>query len=95
MRAILHVLHGDILEYLAVVDVPDGLVIPDLGGQQDGPQDHALPVVRHHVQVSIRQQPLQVDLNNVTLRLRQGLAGGGPRRPSSPTRLFFYVFRIL
>lgn len=59
-----HVLHGDILEDLAVVDVPDGLVVPDLGGQQDSTQDDPLPVARADVDLRVGQEPLQVDLHS-------------------------------
>lgn len=58
-----HVLHSDVLQDLAVVDVPDGLVVPDFGGQQDGSQDHALPVGRADVQLGVGQQALQVNLH--------------------------------
>lgn len=58
----LHVLHGDVLQDLAVVHVPHGLVVPDFGGQQDGAQDDPLPVARADVHLSVRQQPLQVNL---------------------------------
>lgn len=57
-----HVLHGDVFEDLAVVHVPDGLVVPDLGGQQDGAQHHPLPVPGTDVDLGVGQQPLQVDL---------------------------------
>lgn len=58
----LHVLHSDVFEDLAVVHVPDGLVVPDLGGQQDGAQHHPLPVPWTDVDLGVGQQPLQVDL---------------------------------
>ena len=57
-----HVLHSDILENLAVVDVPDGLVIPHFGGQQDGSQDDALPVGGADIQLRVGQESLQVHL---------------------------------
>ena len=59
-----HVLHSDILQDLAVVDVPDGLVVPDLGGQQDGTQNDPLPVARTDVDLGVGQEPLQVDLHS-------------------------------
>lgn len=59
-----HVLHSDVLEDLAVVDVPDGLVVPDLGGQQDGTQDDSLPVPRTDVDLRVGQESLHVDLHN-------------------------------
>lgn len=62
-RGHLHVLHCDVLENLAVVHVPDSLVVPDLRGQQDGTQDDSLPVPRTDVDLCIRQEPLQVDLH--------------------------------
>lgn len=58
----LHVLHGDVLQDLAVVHVPHSLVIPDFRGQQDGTQDNPLPVARADVHLSVCQQPLQVNL---------------------------------
>ena len=61
-RVASHVLHGDVLEDLAVVHVPDRLVVPDLGRQQDGPQHDALPVGGADVDLRVRQQPLQIYL---------------------------------
>lgn len=58
----IHVLHGDVLQDLAVVHVPHGLVIPDFRGQQDGSQDNPLPVAWADVNFSVCQQPLQVNL---------------------------------
>ena len=57
-----HVLHGDVLEDLAVVHVPDRLVVPDLGRQQDGSQDDTLPVGGADVDLRVCQQPLQIYL---------------------------------
>ncbi|RUS84300.1 hypothetical protein EGW08_007944, partial [Elysia chlorotica] len=56
----LHVVHLDVLEYLAEVDVPDSLVVPDFGGEDDGAQHHALPVARVDVDLRVGQQALQV-----------------------------------
>lgn len=39
-----HVLHGDVLQDLAVIHIPHGLVVPHLGGQQYCPKNNALPV---------------------------------------------------
>lgn len=58
-----HVLHSDVFKDLAVVDIPDSLVIPDFGGQQDGSQDDALPVGGADIQLSVGQQALQVHLD--------------------------------
>lgn len=58
----LHVLHSDVLQDLAVVHIPHGLVVPDFRGQQDGAQDNPLPVARADVHLSVCQQPLQVNL---------------------------------
>lgn len=58
-----HVLHGDVLEDLAVVDVPDGLIVPDLGGQQDSTKNDPLPVPWTDVDLCVGQEPLQVDLH--------------------------------
>lgn len=52
----------NVLEDLAEVYIPDGLVIPDLRGQDDGPQHHTLPVARMDVNLRVGQQPLQVHL---------------------------------
>ena len=60
-----HVLHCDIFEDLAVVDIPHSLVVPHLGGQQDGAENDALPVARTNVHLSICQKPFQVDLTRV------------------------------
>lgn len=57
-----HVLHSDILENLAVVDVPDRLVVPHLRRQEDGSEHDTLPVSRTDVDLSVGQQPLQVHL---------------------------------
>lgn len=57
-----HVLHCDVFEDLAVVDVPHGLVVPHFGGQQDGSQDDALPVGGADIQLGVGQQALQVHL---------------------------------
>ena len=59
-----HVLHSDILEDLAVVDVPDRLVVPHLGRQEDGSEHDALPVSGRDVDLSVGQQPLQVHLRH-------------------------------
>ena len=40
---VLHIFNCEILEDLAVVDVPHGLVVPDLGCEEDGAQGDALP----------------------------------------------------
>jgi len=48
-----HVLHSDILENLAVVNIPDRLVVPDLRGQKDCSQHDTLPVGRANVNLSI------------------------------------------
>lgn len=57
-----HVLDCDVLEDLAVVHVPDSLVVPNLGGQKNGPQDDPLPVRGADVNLCICQEPLKVDL---------------------------------
>ena len=59
-----HVLHCDIFEDLAVVDIPHSLVVPDLGGQQDGTENNSLPVTRTDVHLSVCQQPFQVNLKH-------------------------------
>lgn len=51
-----HVLHGEIFQDLAVVDVPHGLVIPDLAGQQDGAQRDALPAAGGDVDLGVLEQ---------------------------------------
>ena len=61
-----HVLHSDVFEDLAVVHVPHGLVVPHLGGQQDGAENDPLPVPGSDVDLCVGQQPLQVDLSNNT-----------------------------
>lgn len=70
-----HVLHRDVLEDLAIVHVPHGLVVPHLGGQQDGAEDDAFPVAGADVHLGVRQQPFQVNLQE---RHRQYL------RPKAP-----------
>lgn len=57
-----HVFHGDILENLAVVDVPDRLVVPDFWSQEDGSEHDALPVGRANVDLGVSQEPLQIHL---------------------------------
>lgn len=61
-----HILHGDVLEDLAVVDVPHRLVVPHLGRQQDGPQHDAFPVGGANVNLRVGQEPLQVHLGGQT-----------------------------
>ncbi|KAF3857431.1 hypothetical protein F7725_009291 [Dissostichus mawsoni] len=61
-----HVLHCDVFEDLAVVDVPHSLVVPDLGGQQDGAENDPLPVTGTDVHLSVRQQPFQVPVSSLT-----------------------------
>lgn len=58
-----HVFHSDVLKNLAVVNVPDRLVIPDLGRQEDGSQHDTFPVGRANVDLSIGEEPLQVHLD--------------------------------
>lgn len=57
-----HVLNSDVFEDLTVVDVPHGLIVPDFRGQEDGSQNNPLPVRWANVQLGIRQQPLQIYL---------------------------------
>ena len=57
-----HVFYGDVFENLAVVDVPHGLVVPDLRRQQDGAQHDASPVAGHDLDLGVHQQTLQVHL---------------------------------
>lgn len=58
-----HVLHSDILENLAVVDIPDRLVIPDLRRQKDGSQHDTFPVDRANVDLRVGEEPLQIHLD--------------------------------
>lgn len=58
----LHVLNSDVFEDLTVVYIPHRLIIPDFRGQQDGPQYDPLPVRRANIQLGVRQQPLQIYL---------------------------------
>lgn len=58
-----HVLYSDILENLAIVDVPDRLVIPDLRRQEDGSQHNPFPVSRANVYLCIGEEPLQIHLD--------------------------------
>lgn len=57
-----HVLHSDILENLAVVDVPHRLVVPHLRCQEDGSQHDAFPVGGANVDLGVGQEPLQIHL---------------------------------
>lgn len=57
-----HVLHCDVLEDLTVVNIPHSLVIPNLGSQQDGSQNDALPVGRADIQLSVGQKTFQIHL---------------------------------
>ena len=54
--------HLEVLEYLAVVDVPNGLVVPDLRGEQNRAEHYAAPRVRRHLHLRVRHQALQVHL---------------------------------
>lgn len=57
-----HVLYSDILENLAIVDVPDRLVIPDLRRQEDGSQHNPFPVSGANVDLCVGEEPLQIHL---------------------------------
>ena len=57
-----HVLHTCIPENLAVVHIPHCLVVPHLGGEEDGAQHNPLPVARVQVQLSIVEGALQIHL---------------------------------
>jgi endonuclease IV len=48
-----HVINGRILEDLAVVDVPDGLVVPNFAGQQNGAQGDSLPTAWSDVDLGV------------------------------------------
>lgn len=63
-----HVFHGDVLEDLAVVDIPHSLVIPDLWGQKDGSQNDPLPVSGTNVDLCISQESLQINLQKHVTR---------------------------
>lgn len=58
-----HVLYSDILENLAIVDVPDRLVIPDLRRQEDGSQHNPFPVSGANVDLCVGEEPLQIHLD--------------------------------
>ncbi|TNN75186.1 hypothetical protein EYF80_014596 [Liparis tanakae] len=77
-----HVLHGDVLEDLAVVDVPDRLVVPHLGGQKDGSEHDALPVGRANVDLGVARLP-PVDRSQSTPSRRAGTCS--PKLESSMT----------
>lgn len=49
----LHVLNGNVLEDLAVVHIPDSLIIPNLGGKKNGSQNNSFPVGWTNVDFSI------------------------------------------
>ena len=49
----LHVLHSEVLEDLAVVDVPHGLVVPHLGGEKDRAEGDALPAATRDVNLGV------------------------------------------
>ena len=49
----LHVVDVGVLEDLAVVDVPDGLVVPNFAGQQDRAQGDPLPTAGGDVDLSV------------------------------------------
>ena len=55
-----HVLDGQVLEYLAVVDVPHSLVVPHLAGEQDGAEGDPLPTAGRDVHLGVLEQPLEV-----------------------------------
>ena len=46
---------------MTVVHVPDGLVIPDLAGQQNSTESDPLPGAGGDVHLGVGEQPLQVD----------------------------------
>lgn len=85
-----HVFHRDVLQDLAVVHVPHRLVVPHLGGQQDGPQNNPLPVRRTDVNLCICEEPFQVHLEDTStlapfIPKPQAEAGSGlPPKPQQP-----------
>ena len=58
-----HVFNCDILEDLAVVDVPHCLVIPDFRGKQDCSENNSTPVARNDLNLCVGQQALEIDLS--------------------------------
>ena len=48
-----HVLDGEVLEYLAIVDVPHSLVVPHLARQQDRAESDPLPAARRDVHLGV------------------------------------------
>ena len=48
-----HVLDGEVLEYLAIVDVPHSLVVPHLARQQDRAESDPLPAARRDVNLGV------------------------------------------
>lgn len=61
-----HILHRDVLQDLAVVHVPHRLVVPHLGGQQDGPQNNPLPVGWTDVNLCVCEKPFEVHLEDTS-----------------------------
>lgn len=48
-----HVLNSNVLQDLAVVHIPNSLVIPNLGGKKNGSQNNSLPVRGTNVNLGI------------------------------------------
>lgn len=69
----LHVLDSHVLQDLAIVDVPHGLIVPDFGGQQDGAQDDSPPVTWTDADLCVGEEPLQVDLVQRKVSIRRSL----------------------
>ena len=61
-----HVIYTSVSEDLAIIHIPHGLVVPNFRSQQDGPQNHSLPIARMDIKLCIVGQPLQVHLRRYT-----------------------------
>ena len=58
----LHVFNIDVFKYLTIVDIPNSLIVPDLGCEQNSAQQETLPIGRTQIDLGVGQNPLQVDL---------------------------------
>lgn len=47
--------------FATAVSTRTSLVVPDLGGHENGTKEHALPVTRVQRQIGVRNRPVDVD----------------------------------
>lgn len=61
VRKYVHILHGDILQDLTIVNIPHRLVIPNFWRQKNRTKRDTLPVRRSNIDFCISQESLQIN----------------------------------